>query len=58
MFFRLIEIVLPEGYKKVCEEALKEKGVLVIWQETIEENRVHMKILVPTEQSETMWFLS
>jgi uncharacterized hydrophobic protein (TIGR00341 family) len=54
MSLRLIEIVLPEGFGKDVEEALKEQSVLDIWQESIEEKRIHLKVLVPTGQSEVI----
>jgi uncharacterized hydrophobic protein (TIGR00341 family) len=54
MSLRLIEIVLPAKYWKELDESLKEHPVLDIWKDTIEENRVHLKILVPTENSETI----
>lgn len=54
MSLRLIEIVLPERFRKVVEETLKEQVVLDIWQETIEENRLHLKVLVSTGQSEVI----
>ena len=54
MSIRLIEILLPEGYSKVVKEALKELDVLDMWQETAEEDRVRMKILVSTGQTETV----
>lgn len=52
MSLRLIEIFLPEGYTRVVKEALEKMEVLDVWQETDEENRIHMKILVPTGQTE------
>ena len=54
MSLRLIEIFLPEGYKNVVKEALKELDVLDIWQETVEGDRAHMKILVSTGETETV----
>lgn len=54
MSLRLIEIFLPEGYSRVVTEALEKLDVLDVWQETDEENRVHMKILVSTGQTETV----
>jgi uncharacterized hydrophobic protein (TIGR00341 family) len=52
MPLRLIEMFLPEGYKNAVEDALKELAVLDIWQETVEEDRAHMKILVSTGDTE------
>lgn len=54
MPLRLIEIVLPNELRNEIEESLKEHETLDIWQETIEEGRIHYKILVPTEQSESV----
>lgn len=54
MSLRLIEMVLPEEFRRELESALKEQKVLDLWQDTIEENRIHLKILVPTENSETV----
>ena len=52
MSLRLIEIVLPEGCRKELVESLEQKKILDIWQEEIEESRLHLKILVSTEYSE------
>ena len=54
MSLRLIEMFLPEGYKNVVKESLKELNVLDIWQETVEGDRAHMKILVSTGETETV----
>ena len=54
MSLRLIEMFLPEGYKNVVKESLKELNVLDIWQETVEGDRAHMKILVSTGGTETV----
>jgi uncharacterized hydrophobic protein (TIGR00341 family) len=52
MSLRLIEIFISEGYKNVVKDALKELNVLDIWQETVEGDRAHMKILVSTGETE------
>ncbi|MGD9344528.1 MAG: TIGR00341 family protein, partial [Candidatus Aminicenantes bacterium] len=52
MSLRLIEIVLPEGYRQELVGSLEQQKVLDIWQEEIEEGRLHLKILVSTENSE------
>ena len=52
MSLRLIEIVLPEGYRNELLGSLKQQKVLDIWQGEIEESRLHLKILVSTEYSE------
>lgn len=54
MSLRLIEIVLSERYRKELVESLEKQKLIDIWQETIEENRIHLKILIPTEYSETV----
>ncbi len=51
MSLRLIEIVLPEGYRNELLGSLEQQKVLDIWQEEIEESRLHLKILVSTEYS-------
>jgi uncharacterized hydrophobic protein (TIGR00341 family) len=45
---------LPDGYENVVKESLKELNVLDIWQETVEGDRAHMKILVSTGETETV----
>jgi uncharacterized hydrophobic protein (TIGR00341 family) len=52
MSLRLIEIVLPEGYRKELVESLEKQKILDIWHKEIEESRLHLKILVSTEYSE------
>lgn len=54
MSLRLIEMFHPEGYKNVVKESLKELDVLDIWQETVEGDRAHMKILVSTSKTESV----
>ncbi len=54
MSLRLIEIVLSERYRKELVESLEKQKLIDIWQETIEESRFHLKILIPTEYSETV----
>ena len=54
MSLRLIEIVLSERYRKELVESLEKQKFIDIWQETIEESRIHLKILIPTEDSETV----
>jgi len=51
MSLRLIEIMLAEEYRTELEELLKEQDVLDVYQSKVEENRLHQKILVPTEKS-------
>jgi len=52
MSLRLIEIFLPVGYSNVVKEALAELDVLDIWQESVEGERAHMKILASTSGTE------
>ena len=52
MSLRLIEIVLPGGYRNELLQSLEKEKILDIWQEEIEESRLHLKILVSTEYSE------
>jgi len=54
MSLRLIEMFLPEGYKNVLTEALEELEVMDFWQELVEGDRVHMKILVSTGKTEAV----
>lgn len=52
MALRLIEVFIPERYKKEVEEVLEGYDVLDVWQAKIEENCVHVKILLPTGETE------
>ena len=52
MGLRLLEIFIPERYKKEVEEVLEGQDVLDIWQEKIEKNCTHVKILLPTGETE------
>jgi uncharacterized hydrophobic protein (TIGR00341 family) len=52
MSLRLIELVLPEGYRNVLEDVLNKVDILDYWEETLENSRVNMKILVLTENTE------
>ena len=52
MSLRLVEMVLPEGYKNVLEEVLQKVDILDFWEETLQDARLHVKILVPTEHTE------
>ena len=52
MSLRLIELVLPEGYQNVLEGILQKMEILDFWQETLDDSRMHVKILVPTEHTE------
>jgi uncharacterized hydrophobic protein (TIGR00341 family) len=48
---RLIELVLPEGYQNVLKEVLQKVKILDLWEESLDDTRLHMKILVPTENT-------
>ena len=52
MSLRLIELVLPEGYRNVLEDVLNRVDILDYWEETLENSRLSMKILVLTENTE------
>jgi uncharacterized hydrophobic protein (TIGR00341 family) len=52
MSLRLIEIFLPVGYSNVIKDAIAELDVLDVWQETVEGDRAHMKMLVSTGDTE------
>lgn len=52
MSLRLVELVLPEGYRNVLEGILQKMDILDLWEETLEDSRLHVKILVPTELTE------
>jgi uncharacterized hydrophobic protein (TIGR00341 family) len=54
MSLRLIEMFLPQGYKNVVQSTLEELDVLDFWQELIAGDRIHMKILVSTGNTETV----
>jgi uncharacterized hydrophobic protein (TIGR00341 family) len=47
-------MVLPRGSREELRKILVEQKVLDHWLETIEKNRIHLKILIPTENSETV----
>lgn len=51
MALRLIEMVIPEKFREELEAILAEQEVLDVWRETIDENRIHLKILAPTEKT-------
>jgi uncharacterized hydrophobic protein (TIGR00341 family) len=51
---RLIEIKLPQKDWKVAEGLIKENDPLDLWKQEIEEGQMHIKVLVPTEKTESM----
>lgn len=54
MSLRLIEIVVSDRYREDLLDSLQDHQILDVWQESIEENRIHTKILIQTEFSETV----
>ncbi|MDF1558481.1 MAG: TIGR00341 family protein [ANME-2 cluster archaeon] len=54
MALRLIEIFLPPKDEYRVQQALKEFKVLDIWQERFTKDLVHIKILVPTEETQNI----
>lgn len=54
MSLRLIEIVLPQGYKNVAVELISGKEPLDFWGEEIGEKQTRIKILLPTEKTGSM----
>ncbi len=54
MSLRMVELVLPEGYRNVLEEILEKVDFLDFWEETLEDARLHVKILVLTEHTENI----
>jgi uncharacterized hydrophobic protein (TIGR00341 family) len=54
MSLRLLELVLPNGYRTVLEDVLNKADILDYWEETLEDSRLNMKILVLTENTENI----
>jgi uncharacterized hydrophobic protein (TIGR00341 family) len=52
MALRFIEAFLPPTDETRIKEVLKDQKVLGIWQETLSENQILVKILVPSEETE------
>jgi uncharacterized hydrophobic protein (TIGR00341 family) len=50
----MIELVLPEGYRNVLEEILEKVDFLDFWEETLDDARLHLKIIVLTEHTENV----
>jgi uncharacterized hydrophobic protein (TIGR00341 family) len=44
-------MIIPEKYRKEVEKSLEEHTFIDVWQELIAERRIHIKMLVPTEQT-------
>ena len=51
---RLIEVFLPEGYLNVFKEILQKVDITDFWEKTLDDSRLHVKILVPTENTENI----
>ena len=51
---RLIEAFLPEGYLNVFKEILQKVDITDFWEKTLDDSRLHVKILVPTENTENI----
>ncbi len=54
MALRMIEIVLPQGYRNVAVELIRGKEPLDFWEEEIGEGQTRIKILLPMEKTESM----
>ena len=52
MSIRLIEIVLPTSYQTEVNSILKAYETLDLWQDRIDENRIHIKFILPTGKTE------
>jgi uncharacterized hydrophobic protein (TIGR00341 family) len=52
MALRLIEMVLFEQFKEELDRLLDKYDFLDLWQERIDNNRVHIKFVLPTERTE------
>jgi len=52
MALRMIEMVVPLDYKQNAENLIAEQKILDVWQETVSEGRLHVQILLNTEQTE------
>ena len=52
MALRLIEAVLPKQYQQKAQEILKDHKILGIWQQGLSEEKVLVRVLLPTEETE------
>ena len=52
MSLRLIEAFLPPNDETLLKEILKDQKVLGIWVESLSENQILVKILLPPEDTE------
>ncbi len=51
---QLIEIILPQGRADDIDEILHDVTIISSWQDTLEENRARINLLVQTEKVETV----
>jgi len=54
MSLRLIEIILPQGYKNVALELISSKQAIDFWEEEIGDKQTRLKILLLMEKTESM----
>ncbi|KPL03075.1 MAG: hypothetical protein AMJ90_04115 [candidate division Zixibacteria bacterium SM23_73_2] len=54
MALRLIEAVLPKQYEHKVQEILKDHKVLGIWQQGLSEEKVLVRVLLPTVETEAI----
>ena len=54
MALRMIEIVLPPGYKNVAVELISSQKPLDFWEEEISDEQTRIKILLLSEKTESM----
>lgn len=52
MALRLIEIILPEERSTEVQEAIKDRNPLGVWHQALSHNRVLVKVLLSTEETE------
>jgi hypothetical protein len=50
----LIEVILPEGYLNVFKEIFQKVDITDFWEKTLDDSRLLVKILVPTENTENI----
>ena len=54
MALRMIEIILPQGYKNVALELIGSKQPIDFWEEEIGDKQTRLKILLQMENTEAM----
>lgn len=52
MTLRLIEIFIPQKDEYRVQQAFKDRKILDMWQERFSKDLIHIKILLPTEETE------